>query len=140
MRLFVDTGVIVAAVQPGDAHHAEANMVLAEVLRGRWRSVHTSDYVLTETLNFLRRKVKRRAAEVAAQRLVFGAPDARPVVTDLPRIHSARFAAALDLYRRRFDRGLSFTDCTTLVVMDEMGIRDLATFDGGFAGLANVVP
>ncbi len=58
---------------------------------------------------------------------------------DVVRIHSARFVGALDLYRRHFDRGLSFTDCTTIAVMDELGMRDLATFDGGFEGLVGSV-
>lgn len=108
-------------------------------MAGEWKGVHTSDYVIAEALNFVRAKIRRREAADALLDLIFGRPDTPPLVTSVLRVHSARFAAALELYRRNFDRGLSFTDWTTITAMEGEGIDQLATFDGGFRGLVPLV-
>ena len=55
------------------------------------------------------------------------------------RGHAARFASALTRSRSGFSKGLSFTDWTTVVLMEEEGVHSLATFDKGFRGLVDVV-
>lgn len=139
MRLFLDTGVLVAAALPRDQHHARGAAVMERVAGGEWTSVHTSDYVLAEALNFVRGRVGRLEAAEGIIRPVFGHPEAPPVVSSILRITSPRFASALDRYRRQFDRGLSVTDWTTVVAMADEGIHQLATFDRGFQGVVDVV-
>lgn len=71
--------------------------------------------------------------------LVFGGDDGIPVVDDVLRVNAARFAAALDRHRAEFGRGLSFTDWTSVVLVEEERLGAIATFDRGFAGLVDVV-
>lgn len=137
--LFLDTGVLLGSVLPDDAHHEASRDVFARIAEGAWRGVYTSDFVLAEAFNFIRAKVRKAEVAEALVRPVFGTTDAPPSVRAVLRVHSARFAAALARYRQEFRRGLSFTDWTTLVTMEDEGIRDLATFDRGFKGLARVV-
>lgn len=139
MKLFLDTGVLIAAISPADKHHAAARNVFHRIAEHEWKEVYTSDYVLAEALNFVRFKIRRREAVDAALEPVFGRRDAPAAVTGILRIHSGRFADALERFRTYFDRGLSFTDCTTLTVMDQEDIEELATFDSGFKGLAKLV-
>lgn len=139
MRLFLDTGFFIAVVVPADPFHDRANAILRSIEDGRWASVHTSDFILAETLSFLRRKVRRREPERIVLALAFGKPGAPPIVTDVPRVGSGRFAETVERYERLFERGLSFTDCSTIVLMEELGVGHLATFDRGFDGLVEVV-
>lgn len=137
--LFLDTGVLLGAVLPRDPCHERSSQVIQRVSEGEWRSVHTSDFVLTEAVNFLTRKRPHRDALEILLRLAFGAKDAPPVVTEVQHVHGGRFASSIDLLQHQFDRGLSLTDWTTVVLMRELDIRHLATFDRGFGGLVEAI-
>lgn len=138
-RLFLDTGVLVALVNPRDAHHARAAAILDRIVEGEWKSVHTSDLVVVEAMNFIARKLRVPGPADAVTAYVFGADGAPPVVTDVARIHAARFATTATRFRKHFDSGLSFTDWSSLVLMEEERIPQIATFDGGFTGRVDVV-
>lgn len=99
----------------------------------------TSDYIVAETLNFVRARTVSPGPSEEVLELVFGSDRMPPIVTHVIRVHSGRFALALDRYRTHFDQGLSMTDWTNLVLMEELGIDQLATFDDGFRGLADAV-
>lgn len=140
-RLFIDTGLWIAAISPRDPAHRQAEAVLDRILAHEWQSVHTSDTVVAETLNYLRRKIPNpQAADIFLDH-VLGRSDLPPLVTSVLRVHPGRFAAAIERFRNEFDRGLSFTDWTIVVLMEEERIGTLATFDGGFNGQGiEVVP
>lgn len=135
--LFLDTGVLLASVLADDVNHERAVSMLEKA--GAWRGVHTSDYVLAEGLNFIRQKVRRPNAAESFLALAFGSNDEPALVDSVLRVHGGRFAAALDRYRREFDRGLSFTDWTSVVLVEEENFGAIATFDKGFRGLVDVV-
>lgn len=140
-RLFLDTGVFVALVSTRDPHRENVLKVLDQIKQGAYSGVYTSDFVLAETWNFIRQKIRRKEAATAIVRLAFGTTKAPPLVSQVLRVNSARFAAALDRYQSGFSRGLSFTDWTNVVVMEDERIDTIATLDGGFKGLVdNVVP
>jgi len=136
IRLFVDTGVLLAAVLADDPGHAAARRILEDA--DRWRGFHTSDYVLAEGLNFIRQKVRRKDAADSFLALAFGTNEDPPIVDEVLRVHGGRFAAALQRYRDEFDRGLSFTDWTSVVLMEEERLGAIATFDRGFHGIVDV--
>lgn len=138
--LFLDTGPLVATVSPRDANREDALALLDRIRSREWSTVVTSDYVLTETLNFVARKIRRRDAARAVRVHVFGDAKARPIVTHVARVHAGRFAQALERFEKNFDAGLSFTDWTNLVTMEDERITTIATFDHGFDPWARVVP
>ncbi len=138
-RLFLDAGPLVAAAVSSDLHHARGLAILRAIGSGQWSSAVTSDYVVTEACNFLRMKAKRREAVEGLMAILFGTAHAPPAVSTILRIHGGRFASALERFRDDFERGLSLTDWTTIVAMQEAGITDLATFDRGFHGLVDVM-
>ncbi|MHB8606266.1 MAG: type II toxin-antitoxin system VapC family toxin [Thermoplasmatota archaeon] len=139
LSVFLDTGVLVAAVWPRDAMHDRALDVLARIASRRLGAASTSDLVLAESFTFLRAKARRRDAVDALASLAFGEDRAPPLVRDVHRVHGARFAATLALFRNEFDRGLSFADASTVVLVRELGIQRVATWDRGFRGLVEVV-
>jgi predicted nucleic acid-binding protein len=48
------------------------------------------------------------------------------------RVSRADEQAAWDLFRRYDDKTFSFTDCTSFVVMERLGLRKAFTFDNHF--------
>lgn len=134
-RLFIDTGTFIATLLPHDPDHAAARRVMQRITDGEWQQVNTSDYIIAEVLNFIRRKIKRRETADHFLTLVFGTEQRPPLVDNTLRIHSGHFARALDRYRNEFDRGLSLTDWSTVVAMEDAAISHLATFDAGFHGV-----
>lgn len=138
--LFLDTGVFIALVSRRDPSHARAHSLSQRIAEREWSYVTTSDFVVAEALNYAQRKLRTRDAVERVVGLAFGTEHLTPIVKDVQRLHAGRYAEAADLLRREFDRGLSFTDWTTVVLMREARIDDLATFDAGFRGVVNVVP
>lgn len=135
----MDTGPLLAAVLPRDPDHAAAVAILRRATEGAWASVHTSDFVLAEALNFVRMEVKRVETAEVLLTLAFGSSEVPPLMRSVARVHSARFAAALARYRKEFDRGLSLTDWTSVVIAEDEGFDEIATFDAGFRGVLRVV-
>lgn len=140
MRLWLDTSFLVGIVFKRDRYHEAASDVLRRIARTEWSGVYTSDYVVAELLNLLRGRFGRAEIEERALALLFGTGPSEGILAGLVRIQAGRFALAVDRYRKYRDQGLSFTDCTTLIAMEDEGVGQIATFDRGFDGLVDVVP
>src|SRR2546430_8147068 len=92
-----------------------------------------SDYVFDETVTALVARAKRHELASAAGHAMLESKNLR-----LVRVDSPAFAAAWKLFVRRSDKRWSFTDCTSFVLMENLGIRKALTFDANFrqAGFA----
>ena len=134
MSLFLDTGVIVAALNPRDANHPPASRILREAGSGRFGDVLTSDYVFDEavTLAFARTRREDVAVRVGELILGTGAPGR---VMGLAYVSPRALLRAWARFQRLAARGLSFTDCTSLEIIESMGIDEIASFDRDFEGL-----
>lgn len=57
-------------------------------------------------------------------------------------IGEERFEAAKSFFRKHADHGYSFTDCTSFILMRELGIKDVLTTDWHFieAGFRPLLP
>jgi predicted nucleic acid-binding protein len=121
--VFVDTGYILALVNEGDRHHAEA---LALSVRYDGQPVVVTDTVLLEIGNALSRM--DRAAAVQIIQDLRESPGST-VVSLTPEL----FERAFDLYRSHTDKQWGLIDCVSFVVMRRMGIRAALAFDKHFA-------
>ena len=97
----------------------------------------TTDGVLTEFLAHVsrRRNALRSAAAAQVQRWR-RSPDEWLVIVRQSEDH---FDQGLSLYASRTDKSYSLVDCVSMVVMDEMGIREVLTFDIDFRQAGYVV-
>jgi predicted nucleic acid-binding protein len=86
----------------------------------------TSDYVTDETLTLIRIRLGIRAAE-AWWRQVDGSSRVRWEQVTLARADKAR-----GLFFRYRDKGFSFTDCTSFILMRELKLREALTTDHHF--------
>jgi uncharacterized protein len=134
-HLFVDTSFLIARFNPKDANHGSA-MAVVET-HGEVDGEHTrwifSDYIFDETVTTVLGLTRRWDS---ARRIGEGLLGSK--LLSMTRVDEAAFKAAWDLFRSRRDKLWSFTDCTSFVLMERLGIRKSLSFDGNFrqAGFA----
>jgi|GEM_PF-199550 len=133
MAILIDTGVFYALFDKGDAHHVDAVAIMAHILEGRFGRAYTTDYVVLETTLLLR---ARLGAETVKALVGFlNKSGIAVLVVDEPI-----FERAVKLLTKMPER-LSLCDAASLVLIDELGIETLASFNlRSFADLvANIV-
>lgn len=133
--IFVDTGAWVAYVSPDDQYHH----VASQWMHHNRRHLVTTDYVVDEALTLL----KARGEPVRAQQLgvlLFGG--SFNSLIDLHYLSEQDVLAAWDVFRTYSDKEWSFTDCTSKMVIDKLGLTHAFAFDQHFRqfGMVVVVP
>lgn len=121
--VFVDTSAWIGFFAMADEHHAEA-VTAFEMLAEKDRPLVTSDYVVIETVTFLRRR--------HGHSLALRAWDALQEAAFVMEADKQHWEAAKVLFRKYDQLELSATDCVSFVLMKELGIRDALTFDADF--------
>lgn len=130
--IFVDTGAWFALLVPSDPNHTAAQAWF-QVNR---ETVCTSDYVVDETLTLLRmRGEPRRALEMGKR--FFGGQ-----FTVVHYLTEADIFEAWRVFQRFSDKGWSFTDCTSKILIERLGIKRAFAFDEHFRqfGVVTVCP
>lgn len=122
---FADTSALYAAVDARDTHHPDAAALMREMARSS-RTIVTSDYVIAETVNLA---IARRGRVVAERLLELFE---RSAGIRIEWIEANRFATTKAYFRKHAAHGYSFTDCSSFVVMRELGISDALTTDRHF--------
>jgi predicted nucleic acid-binding protein len=126
--ILVDTGAWFASVVPADPDHDAAVAWLA----GNREPLLTTDYIIDETLTLLRARGRRQLALQTAVRFFSG---------ELAAVHYLtpdEIAAAAAVFRTYADKDWSFTDCTSKVVMEALGVTTAFSFDHHFRQFGNV--
>jgi uncharacterized protein len=131
----MDTGAWVAYVSPDDQYHR----VATRWMRHNRQPLLTTDYVIDETLTLLRARGEPvRAEQLGA--LLFGI---RPNgFVDLHYLTEEDILGAWQVFRTYSDKSWSFTDCTSKVLIEKLGLTHAFAFDQHFRqfGTLLVVP
>jgi uncharacterized protein len=128
VAIFVDTGAWYAASVPSDPDHAAASAFL----RSNVERLVTSDYIYDELLTLFRaRGDLDRARDWVAQ--------TEQGRCDIVQVTPADVRAATEIFFRYADKAWSFTDCTSLVVMERLAITRAFSFDDHFRQFGTVV-
>jgi uncharacterized protein len=125
-EVFVDSSGLYALADHRDPFHAVANECVQELVGGGRRLVLT-DYIVDESITL----AVARAGAPAALRLLDIVE--KSSAFEWQWIERYRFSAALAFFRKHADHHYSFTDCTSFVVMRELGLREALTTDKHFA-------
>lgn len=134
MTIFVDTGVIFADHDTDAASHDTARAALETVYDGQFGQPYLSDYIYDESITLTR---SRTGSFSAAQQL----GDRLRGVDDYPRVYEflhvspAVFTDAIQVFEQYRDQELSFTDATTVAIIERHGIDQVLSFDDGFVGI-----
>ena len=134
---FADSSFLVARFNVRDRNHRAAISYVKEQKESGADALRLvfSDYVFDETVTVLALRSRRPDLASAAGRAILESRNLRLVRVDTPA-----FEAAWRLFVRRSDKRWSFTDCTSFVVMENLGIRKALTFNANFrqAGIRDV--
>jgi predicted nucleic acid-binding protein len=126
---FIDTGVFFAAYNKRDLMHLDGSLALVACLLGWFGRAYTSTYVIEETMTLAKAKLGGPQAVKLADSIL-ASKKIEKIGVDR---NGDAFDDSLGLFKEHVDvRGLSFTDCTTLVLTDRMHIETLLSFDKGF--------
>ncbi len=127
--VFIDTWAWLALANRKDTHHECAREGYAE-LKAKGRRLVTSDYVLDETITALFQSVVYSSAVKFIESLLAMIESGK---LRLEVISEPRFKAAWSLRKRYQDKpDVSFTDLTSFVLMQELGIAKVFTGDTHF--------
>jgi predicted nucleic acid-binding protein len=126
--IFVDSGAWIALLNRRDQHHDDA-VVIYTTLKQQKVQLLTTDYVIDETVTWLRYRVSH---PVAVQFFdLIGSSRATGVLT-LVAIDRFLFQEAERLFRQYNTARLSFTDCTSFAVCQQYKISEAFAFDRHF--------
>lgn len=125
LDILLDSAGFLALWDAGDQYHQRAVLLQAELAR-RHRRFVTTEYVVDETVTLLLVRHSHAAA------VDFLDTVERSEALRLEWIGPERFHAAADFFRKHTDKGWSFTDCASFVLMHELRIREAFTTDHHF--------
>jgi len=130
--IFVDTGAWFAAFVPSDPDHRAADAWLD----ANTQPLLTTDFILDELLTLLKRRGEFERAMEIGPALIQGK------VARLESIQTEDIQAAWGVFQRYRDKGWSFTDCTSRIVMQRLTVSTAFAFDEHFRqfGTVTVVP
>ena len=127
--IFVDTGAWSAAFVPNDTDHAAADAWLET----NTEPLVTTDYVIDELLALMKMRGEFRHA------LRLGANLFAEEITQVAWVLPDDIQQAWNIFRRYDDKGWSFTDCVSRVVMERLGIQRAFAFDDHFRQFGAVI-
>lgn len=125
--VFADTGYWIALLYPADALHALAQS-LHRSIDVQPLQIVTSEMVLTEFVNFF----SKRGSYLRQKSVAFAMQiQQNPKVAAIAQ-NTEQFNQALRFYAQRADKEWSLTDCSSFLLMQELGITEALAHDKHF--------
>ena len=129
MSVFVDAGAWFAYFVRRDSDHHSARS---------WISTNesplvTSDYILDELFTLLKIRESHVVAVAAGKVLI------EERICQIIKITPEDFTRAWAIFVQFSDKGWSFTDCTSKVIMERLNISTAFSFDGHFEQFGSVI-
>lgn len=119
---FVDTGYIIALINPNDTHHQEARHWSNKYDR---HPIITTDAVLLEIGNALSRIARPEAVKIIEY---FRTAPETTIIPLTPQL----FTSAIDLYTSYQDKTWGLVDCISFIVMADQQLSVALSFDRHF--------
>lgn len=132
MAIFIDTAVWVAFHNQHDADHVRSKEILRRAFSGQYGNVYTSDYIVDEGTTLTYARTKNRGQSNSFLKMCIQSS----AVFTILSVGSAGFEETAKEYFKQ--NGLSFTDCSNLVLMRQHGVQKIATFDAEFKKIKNI--
>lgn len=138
MTVPVDTGVIYADHDTDASRHEAASAALEAVYDGTFGQPYVSDYIYDEAVTLtLMRGGSFEPAKQLGERL--RGAGSYPEAFDRFRVSEPVFTSAIEIFEQYGDQQLSFTDATSVVLIERHEIDHLLSFDDDFDGVVDRV-
>ena len=125
MKLFIDTGAFIALTDADDENHKAAAAFYRNAKEKGTRFV-TTNFVLCETLNYLRARISHNIAVLFRENLK------KSGFLEIVTVTSSIEDAAFTIFKRTTDKDFSFTDCTSFSIMKSLKLKSAFAFDRHF--------
>lgn len=125
MKIFVDTGAFIALADTDDLKHKQARLFY-ETQRDKGARFVTTNYVVCETLNYLRSRVDHTTATAFREGL------RKSGLFETIHITMPLEDAAFSIFKEYEDKDFSFTDCTSFAAMQSLKLKKVFAFDRHF--------
>lgn len=125
MKLFVDTSAWLALNDKNDQYHNKAAAKSSEIKKQRIELI-TSEYILDESITLIRYRISHQAA------VIFGDSLLESSIVRIEDITNDYRLKAWEMFKKYEDKELSFTDCTSVVLMKHLRLQKAFTFDEHF--------
>lgn len=131
-RVFIDSSALVALINADDESHAMSKSLLEKVRSKRLALIMT-DYVFDETITTVLSRAGHKLAVLAGNLMLDSS------FMNVVWLDQEIKLRAWEFFLRHSDKNFSFTDCTSFVLMRELGINRYLSFDDHFkqAGFIN---
>ncbi len=133
MAVFIDTGAFMAYRNKKDVYHSEADDLLRRALQMEFGSIFTTDFIYDETLTLAMVRTGNKTVAKDISKVMLS-PRIGMIIIDNIILNKAR-----EMFFRLFDKRVSFTDATTMAVMQQENIGKIITFDSHFKGMFEVL-
>jgi len=130
--LFIDTSAFIALIDKDDQYHAQAREFYQKKLSPPFKLI-TTNFVVCETINFLRARLPLKYAVAYRDDII--SSKIASIIHITPDMENSAF----NVMKRHKDKNYSFTDCTSFVVMKDLGITNSFTFDEHFRQMGFIV-
>ena len=129
MKIFADSSFLIALYDKSDQYYNEA-LAIFKSIRNDAPQVIISDYIFDETSTFL---LYTHSYYGFIKSKAFDEDVMEKKVCDFIFINETIFYKAREIFNKfNKDKKWSFTDCTSFAVMEDLGIRNVLSFDKNF--------
>jgi len=125
MKIFVDTSAWLALNDKNDQCHNKAVAKISLIIKQRIELI-TSEYIFDESITLIRYRISHSAA------VIFGESLLRSNIARVVDVIDEDRFKAWEMFKKYRDKELSFTDCTSFVIMKNLRLQKTLTFDDHF--------
>ncbi|MEM7825190.1 MAG: PIN domain-containing protein [Candidatus Aenigmatarchaeota archaeon] len=123
--IFLDSSFLVSVEVETDQNHEKALKLIDEIIEGKFGKTIISDYIFDETVTVTFGRTKNLKKTILVGMVLKNS-------AEMLKIDEKDFEEAWNMFKKQSTTKFSFTDCTTVVVMKDKEIKNIATFDEDF--------
>ncbi len=128
--ILIDTSILVACNNKKDTHRSRATEIVKNAVSGMYGEVYITDYIFDECCTVL---FARLGNLIETVKECMEIKEVERII-----IEYELFEEAWNVFQNQKQTRFSFTDCSTLAVMQTYGITHLATFDTDFQKIKGI--
>ncbi|MFB6283661.1 MAG: type II toxin-antitoxin system VapC family toxin [Halobacteria archaeon] len=136
MTVLVDAGVLYADHDTDASNHDVAADALNSVYDGELGQPFLTDYIVDEVVTLTRSRTNSFTATKNLSDKILGRGN-YPGVYEIKVVSRELFQRTVETFERYDDQPLSFTDASTIAVIDNLKLDGVLSFDDDFDGVAN---
>lgn len=123
--VFVDTSLLVSVFEGDEARHDEAVQLLETLIRRKYRLIIT-DYIFDECITVINSRAGHSTAMQAGNFIL------NSNIVEFVWLAQEIKLRAWEYFVKHDDKGYSFTDCTSFMLMKEINLKYCLAFDKHF--------